>query len=175
MADETPRIRIDLDAHQVWVGGQAVHFTTKQYGILSILAANPGKAITRATLMEEVWGHTWGVNKSLDMHISWVRRKLDDDPRNPRCIATVRGIGWRLEPGSIEIVRQPAPSDLTRVVLVRPGDVLVFGNVGPFAQQASVAAGGLRDQLGLAAVVLFPGDIDMAAVPGAETGPHVQR
>jgi DNA-binding response OmpR family regulator len=57
-----------------------------------------GNVVTRETIMREVWdAGWWGSTKTLDMHISWLRRKLGDDATNPRYITTVRGVGFRFE------------------------------------------------------------------------------
>ncbi len=65
-----------------------------------MLLREAGRVVTRETLMREVWDTTWfGSTKTLDMHVSWLRRKLGDDAAAPRYITTVRGIGLRFDEG----------------------------------------------------------------------------
>jgi DNA-binding response OmpR family regulator len=67
---------------------------------LSVLVNEAGKVVTREQIMREVWDSKWwGSTKTLDMHISWLRRKLGDDAQSPRYITTVRGVGFRFERG----------------------------------------------------------------------------
>jgi DNA-binding response OmpR family regulator len=65
---------------------------------LRVLLRDAGKVVTRETLMREVWDTAWwGSTKTLDMHVSWLRKKLGDDATSPRYITTVRGVGFRFE------------------------------------------------------------------------------
>jgi DNA-binding response OmpR family regulator len=62
--------------------------------------AAAGTVLTRERIMEQVWDTNWfGSTKTLDMHVSWLRRKLGDDASQPRYVTTVRGVGFRFEPG----------------------------------------------------------------------------
>ena len=68
----------------------------REFELLRLLMRNPGTVLTREHLMEEVWDPNWfGPTKTLDVHISALRRKIHDDPANPRYIHTVRGVGFR--------------------------------------------------------------------------------
>ena len=74
--------------------------TTKEFDLLWILLRDAGKVVTREQIMREVWDAKWWTStKTLDMHISWLRRKLGDDAHHPRYITTVRGVGFRFERG----------------------------------------------------------------------------
>ena len=74
--------------------------TTKEFDLLWILLRDAGKVVTREQIMREVWDAKWWTStKTLDMHISWLRRKLGDDAHSPRYITTVRGVGFRFERG----------------------------------------------------------------------------
>ncbi|MER7063974.1 winged helix-turn-helix domain-containing protein [Streptomyces albidoflavus] len=173
--DELPKIRLDIAARHAWLGDKTLQLARMEFDCLVILALNVGTVVAREAFRDSVWGGIWGEGgKTLDMHIAWLRRKLNDDAYNPRYITTIRGVGFRLEDGTAELITrapEPAPAtEPTRVVLVRPGDALVFGNVGHLPEGAAATAGALRDQLRLAAVVLFQGDIDMAAIPAAALG-----
>jgi DNA-binding response OmpR family regulator len=85
---ETPivqGVRIDAESRRAWMGDQE---------------RDAGKVVTREQIMREVWDtNWWGSTKTLDMHISWLRRKLGDDAGSPRYITTVRGVGFRFERG----------------------------------------------------------------------------
>jgi two-component system response regulator RegX3 len=87
-------LRIDLDAHRVYVDGVEVELTPKEYELLTMLAQRPGAVRTREDIIDHVWDPHWfGPTKTLDVHISALRRKLG----HPEWIATIRGVGYRLE------------------------------------------------------------------------------
>ncbi|MCL2594477.1 MAG: response regulator transcription factor [Promicromonosporaceae bacterium] len=93
-------VRVDVSAHRAFVGDRELHLTTKEFDLLRVLVANAGSVLQRETLMRDVWGSDpTGSTKTLDMHISWLRRKLGDDANAPRYISTVRGLGFRFEAG----------------------------------------------------------------------------
>ena len=67
---------------------------------MTLLVVDAGRVVARQRLMQEVWDeHYYGSTRTLDMHISSLRKKLSDDPTNPRLITTVRGVGFRFETG----------------------------------------------------------------------------
>ncbi|GAB3421064.1 response regulator transcription factor [Flindersiella endophytica] len=91
-------VRIDPQSRRAWLNGDELHLTAKEFDLLRVLHRDAGKVVTREQLMNEVWETTWwSSTKTLDMHISWLRRKLGDDASKPRYIATVRGVGFRFE------------------------------------------------------------------------------
>jgi DNA-binding response OmpR family regulator len=91
-------VRIDVDSRRAWVGEEELSLTAKEFDLLRVLLRDAGKVVTREQLMREVWDTTWwGSTKTLDMHVSWLRRKLGDDAASPRFISTVRGVGFRFE------------------------------------------------------------------------------
>src|SRR6202522_1516792 len=93
-------VRIDLDARRAWHGDVELDLTTKEFDLLALLVREAGKVVTREQIMGEVWDATWWTStKTLDMHISWLRRKLGDDAHNARYITTIRGVGFRFERG----------------------------------------------------------------------------
>jgi DNA-binding response OmpR family regulator len=93
-------VRIDPEARRAWHGDQELDLTTKEFDLLWVLIRDAGKVITREQIMREVWESKWWTStKTLDMHISWLRRKLGDDAHSPRYITTVRGVGFRFEKG----------------------------------------------------------------------------
>jgi DNA-binding response OmpR family regulator len=87
-------------ARRAWHGDVELDLTTKEFDLLWILLRDAGKVVTREQIMREVWDAKWWTStKTLDMHISWLRRKLGDDAHHPRYITTVRGVGFRFERG----------------------------------------------------------------------------
>jgi DNA-binding response OmpR family regulator len=98
---EVQDVRIDLGARRAFVGDRELHLTAREFDLLRVLAKNAGSMVSREALMREVWGSDpSNSTKTLDMHVSWLRRKLGDDPNNPKYIATIRGMGFRFEDGS---------------------------------------------------------------------------
>jgi len=96
-------IRIDPSSHRAFQGDKELRLTIKEYELLKILVENAGSVVLRDRLMKEIWGSDpLGSTKTLDMHISWIRRKLGDDVRSPKYITTVRGVGFRFEAGDEE-------------------------------------------------------------------------
>ncbi|HEY2550263.1 MAG TPA: response regulator transcription factor [Streptosporangiaceae bacterium] len=93
-------VRIDADARRAWLGDEEIELTSKEFDLLALLVAEAGKVVTREQIMRQVWDSKWwGSTKTLDMHVSWLRRKLRDDAHNPQFITTVRGVGFRFERG----------------------------------------------------------------------------
>jgi len=92
-------VRIDTLAHRAWYNDDALDLTPKEFGVLALLVSDAGHVVSRQRLMHEVWDEDYyGTTRTLDMHISALRRKLQDDPSHPRLITTVRGVGFRFEP-----------------------------------------------------------------------------
>ena len=95
-------VRLDLAAHRAFQGDRELHLTAKEFDLLRVLVRDAGSVVARETLMREVWdSDPTGSTKTLDMHVSWLRRKLGDDANSPRYISTVRGMGFRFETGAI--------------------------------------------------------------------------
>jgi DNA-binding response OmpR family regulator len=93
-------VRLNVESRRAWIGDEEMTLTTKEFDLLRVLMSNAGKVVTRDQLMRDVWDtNWWGSTKTLDMHISWLRRKLGDDAASPRYITTVRGVGFRFERG----------------------------------------------------------------------------
>jgi DNA-binding response OmpR family regulator len=93
-------VRVDVAAHRAFQGDRELHLTAKEFDLLRVLVGAVGTVVARETLMREVWGSDpTGSTKTLDMHVSWLRRKLGDDASAPRYISTVRGMGFRFESG----------------------------------------------------------------------------
>jgi DNA-binding response OmpR family regulator len=104
--DVDPTLRfgpLELDAagREVLLNGQAVALTRTEFDLLGALAARPRMVFGRRQLVDAVWGPDWvGDEHLVDVHIGHLRRKLGDDPEQPRFIRTVRGVGYRMGTGS---------------------------------------------------------------------------
>src|SRR5688572_24383542 len=91
-------VRIDPEGRRAWFRDEELQLTAKEFDLLRVLVREQGKVVSREQLMREIWETAWfGSTKTLDMHISVLRRKLGDDAAQPRYIATVRGVGFRFE------------------------------------------------------------------------------
>jgi two-component system response regulator RegX3 len=89
---------MDIDRHQVSVGGQPISLPLKEFELLEFLLRNPGRVLTRTQLIDRVWGSDYvGDTKTLDVHIKRLRAKIEKDPANPTLIHTVRGLGYKIE------------------------------------------------------------------------------
>ncbi|WP_084124226.1 response regulator transcription factor [Demequina sp. NBRC 110054] len=93
-------VRVDVAGHRAFLGESELQLSSKEFELLQALVTNAGSVVSRDALMREVWEAESGApSKTLDMHVSWLRRKLGDDAANPRYITTVRGMGFRFESG----------------------------------------------------------------------------
>ncbi|TCL70097.1 two-component system OmpR family response regulator [Hydrogenispora ethanolica] len=89
-------LQIDLLGHEVTVKGAVVNLSSKEYELLRILASHPGQVLTREQLLNLVWGNDfYGDDRTVDVHIRWLREKIEEDPGNPQYILTVRGVGYK--------------------------------------------------------------------------------
>ncbi|HEX7175557.1 MAG TPA: response regulator transcription factor [Pyrinomonadaceae bacterium] len=88
---------IDKRRHEVSVGGERIDLTPLEFHILEKLASEPGRAWSRNDLLDEVWSTDYeGYQRNVDPHINRLRRKIEADPKNPRYVLTVRGVGYKL-------------------------------------------------------------------------------
>jgi DNA-binding response OmpR family regulator len=95
-AIEIGELRLDPGAHVATLAGEELELSRKEFALLAALMEQAGSVITRQALIEDVWDMNWfGSTKTLDVHMSALRRKLGDDPSDPRYIHTVRGVGFR--------------------------------------------------------------------------------
>jgi two-component system, OmpR family, response regulator RegX3 len=95
-AREGGGIRLDSERFEVTVDGQLVHMPRKEFELLELLMREAGSVVSRERLIDEVWDVNWfGSTKTLDVHVSGLRRKLGDNADSPRFIHTVRGVGFR--------------------------------------------------------------------------------
>ena len=98
MTTESGPVRIDSDRHVVTVRGESVSLPLKEFDLLEFLVRNSGRVLTRAQLIDRVWGSDYvGDTKTLDVHIKRLRAKIEVDPSNPVHLLTVRGLGYKYE------------------------------------------------------------------------------
>ncbi len=91
-------IRMDIDARRCYVNGEEIKLRKKEFALLRLLLENPGRVLTREVLIDRIWGSDYvGDTKTLDVHIKRLRTLIEDDPKNPEHITTVRGVGYRYE------------------------------------------------------------------------------
>jgi len=91
-------LTLDLDRHEAYLRGEALALKPKEYELLVYLARYRGKTLSRDQLLEEVWGWDFsGGSRTVDVHMRWLREKLEVDPTNPVRLVTVRGAGYRFE------------------------------------------------------------------------------
>lgn len=91
-------ITIDRNRHRVTVKGQQLELTSKEFDLLAFLVKNESFVFSREQLLEKVWGYDFaGDTRTVDVHIRWLRQKIETDPANPRHLLTVRGTGYKIE------------------------------------------------------------------------------
>jgi DNA-binding response OmpR family regulator len=89
-------VHLDAAAHKVYKKKQELTLTQKEYDLLHVLMSHAGRVVSRADLLDQVWGVEWlGDTRTLDVHIRWVREKVEEYPSQPRYVQTVRGVGYR--------------------------------------------------------------------------------
>ena len=89
---------LDPTTHEVRLNGRVVDLTTKEFDLLQLLMGHPNRVFTRDFLLEHIWGYDYfGSTRTVDMHISRLREKIEDDPNTPTYITTVRGVGYKLK------------------------------------------------------------------------------
>jgi len=101
---EPPRVfgalRVDSAGREVRLDGEVIHLTRTEFDILDTISSLPKVALSRRQIIDQVWDSSWfGDDHVVDVHIANVRRKLNDDPNDPRYILTVRGVGYRMGKG----------------------------------------------------------------------------
>lgn len=95
---EASGVRVDAASRRAWRDGTELELTPKEFDLLALLIGAAGTVVRRERIMREVWDENWfGSTKTLDVHVSWLRRKLGDDASAPRLLTTVRGVGFRFE------------------------------------------------------------------------------
>ncbi len=97
---EVADIALDIDNRRVRKGDNQLDLRFKEFELLSLLMVNAGQVVSRAEIFDKVWGTDWlGDTRTLDVHIRWLREKIEDKPSRPTLIQTVRGVGYRFTRG----------------------------------------------------------------------------
>jgi DNA-binding response OmpR family regulator len=92
----TSQLSLDPVARRVFKGEQELQLSAREFDLLSVLMKNSGRAMSREELIKQVWGDDWvGDPRTLDVHVRWLRLKIEEDPASPQYIQTVRGYGYR--------------------------------------------------------------------------------
>jgi len=91
-------LQVSLTGRRVYRSGEEVKLSNKEFDLLAELMRNKGVVLSRDLILTKVWGYDYFVDKrTVDVHIRWLREKLEEDASNPRRIVTVRGVGYRFE------------------------------------------------------------------------------
>lgn len=97
-------LKLNPDTREVWVGGEPVELTFKEFELLKFLMEHPDKSISRNQLLKEIWGTDYpGETRTLDIHVGTLRQKLGDPSDHSRYIKTVRGVGYRFIGGNPKV------------------------------------------------------------------------
>ena len=89
----------DFDKREILVKDKKLELTLKEFELLEILIRNKGKILTRDTLLDKIWGYEYiGETRTVDVHIRYLRKKIEADDKNPKLIETIRGVGYRFNP-----------------------------------------------------------------------------
>ena len=98
-AIEVGDVKLEPASRTVKKAGRPVELAAREFDLLHLLMQNAGEVVRREEIMDRVWDENWfGPTKTLDVHISWLRKKIEDDPANPHYITTIRGVGFRFAP-----------------------------------------------------------------------------
>ena len=91
-------LRVDRDARRTYVDSREIELTSKEFDLLALLMSRPGVTFTREQIMNQVWDeHWWGSTRTLDTHVSTLRKKIGDDSDPPSIVVTIRGVGFRFQ------------------------------------------------------------------------------
>ncbi len=91
-------LTLDLIGRKTYRGTEELRLSHKEFDLLAALIKNAGIALSRERLLQQVWGYDYpGDTRTVDVHIRWLREKIEDDPADPQRIVTVRGVGYRFE------------------------------------------------------------------------------
>jgi len=89
-------LKIDFNRYQVFIDDKPLNISHREFDLLAFLMRNRGQVFTRDQLLEKVWGYDYaGDTRTVDVHVRWLRKKIEDDPANPRWLVTVRGVGYK--------------------------------------------------------------------------------
>ena len=91
-------LEVDLSSHTARLGAATLDLKPREFDLLALLVANKGRAISRDQILERLWGYDYiGDTRTVDVHVRWLREKIETDPGSPKKIITIRGVGYRFE------------------------------------------------------------------------------
>lgn len=91
-------LEIDLTSHMIKLNGENLEMKPREFDLLVMLASSKGRAFTRDQILERLWGHEYvGDIRTVDVHVRWIREKIEVDPGKPSRIVTIRGVGYRFD------------------------------------------------------------------------------
>ena len=91
-------LEIDLASHSAKLRGEPLAMKPREFSLMALLMANRGRAFTRDQILERLWGHDYfGDSRTVDVHVRWLREKIEPEPSKPRRIVTIRGVGYRFD------------------------------------------------------------------------------
>ena len=94
----TGDLEIDSTSHIVRRGSARLELKPREFDLLALLAKNRGRAFTRDQILERLWGHDYyGDSRTVDVHVRWLREKIEPEPSKPVRIVTIRGVGYRFD------------------------------------------------------------------------------
>lgn len=89
---------VDLASHTVTLADKQIEMKPREFDLLALLVANKGRAFTRDQILERLWGQDYiGDTRTVDVHIRWIRQKIEEGPGSPNRIVTIRGVGYRFQ------------------------------------------------------------------------------
>jgi DNA-binding response OmpR family regulator len=96
LASQSLGLVVDVERREVRLGEKHLPLSRKEFDLLALISAHPGRVFDRQTLLDRVWGQDAYVDdRTVDVHIRWLREKIEDDPSTPHRLETVRGVGYR--------------------------------------------------------------------------------
>ncbi|MCU1259334.1 MAG: sphR [Bryobacterales bacterium] len=92
-------VRVDVRCTEVQRGGQPISLSAREFQLLCYFLEHPGATVSRQELLNEVWGHrSVQSTRTVDVHVAWLRQKLESDPKHPKYITTIHGLGYKFQP-----------------------------------------------------------------------------
>ena len=92
------RLELDLNSYTAALDGKPLKLRPREFALLAMLIGNRGHALTRLQILEHLWGYDYiGDTRTVDVHVRWIREKIEADPSKPQLITTVRGVGYRFD------------------------------------------------------------------------------
>ena len=91
-------LEVDVSRHVATLAGEVIELTPREFDLLSLFLVNRGRALSRDQILDSIWGRDYvGDSRTVDVHVRWLRKKIEPAPGNPKRIVTVRGLGYRFE------------------------------------------------------------------------------